>query len=476
MRHAARISAAKKVTESTSGSSRWVTDENVALLTDLYELTMVQAYWREGMHQDAVFSLYVRRLPRPFNFLVACGLDDALSYLEALRFDRAALEYLAGRPEFSAEFVAWLGALRFTGEVRAVSEGTPVFADEPILEVRAPLPQAQLVETMIMNQVHLQTVLASKAARVVLAASGRPVVDFGLRRMHGADAGLKSARAFRIAGVASTSNVLAGHVYGVPLSGTMGHAYIQAHGDEMEAFRRFVQLYPDSVLLVDTYDTLHGVRTVARLANELGDRFRVRAVRLDSGDLRQLAAESRRILDEAGLTHVQIFASGGLDEYSIAELLAAGAPIDGFGVGTRMGVSANAPALDIAYKLVEYAGQGRTKLSPAKLILPGPKQVWRHYRNGSAAGDIIGSANEDLEGTPLLQPVMKNGKRLAAANVPLESARARASAEIGALPAALLGVEPAGSTYPVRVSSQLDASQLQLRDALRRGLEDAWLA
>src|SRR5918992_1460795 len=287
---------------------------DLALLTDLYQLTMVQAYWREHLHDEAVFSLFVRRLPPRRNFLLACGLDDALGYLESYRFTATDLDYLAGRPEFQRPFIEWLAGFRFQGEVRAVPEGTPVFANEPILEVIAPLPQAQLMETLVLNQVHLQTMLASKAARVVLAARGRTVVDFGMRRMHGTDAALKGARAFYVAGVAATSNVLAGQVYGIPIAGTMAHSYIQVHHSELEAFRGFSAVYPETVLLVDTYDTLEGVRRVIRLAGELGDGFRVRAVRLDSGDLAALAFESRALLDQAGLQRVEIFASGGLDE------------------------------------------------------------------------------------------------------------------------------------------------------------------
>jgi nicotinate phosphoribosyltransferase len=240
----------------------------------------------------------------------------------------------------------------------AVAEGTPVFANEPILEIAAPLPEAQLIETFVLNQIHLQTVLASKAVRMVTAAQGRPVVDFGARRMHGIDAAVKGARAFHIAGVASTSNVLAGHLYGLPVSGTMAHSYVQAHDEEVAAFRAYARLYPETTLLVDTYDTLEGVRRVVDLANELGSAFKVGAVRLDSGDLGNLAKQSRALLDDTGLGAVRIVASGGLDEYAIAGLLASGAPIDGFGIGTRMGVSSDAPDLDIAYKLVEYAGKG----------------------------------------------------------------------------------------------------------------------
>jgi nicotinate phosphoribosyltransferase len=445
----------------------WVGESNAPLLLDLYQLTMVQAYWREALHEAAVFSLFVRRLPSSRNFLVAAGLDDVLRFLERFRFDGESLEFLAGRPEFGREFVDWLAGCRFAGEVRALPEGTPFFANEPILEVRAPLAEAQLVETFIMNQIQLQTLLASKAARVVRAAAGRPVLDFGLRRMHGTDAGLKAARAFHIAGVAGTSNVLAGRIYGVPIGGTMAHSYIQAHESELASFRAFAALYPRTTLLVDTYDTIEGVRNVVRLAAELGDDFAVRAVRLDSGDLGQLAREARAVLDEAGLTGVQIFASGGLNEYEIARLLAEGAPIDAFGVGTDMGVSADAPALDIAYKLSEYSGEGRLKLSAGKPVLPGAKQVFRSMQGGGATSDVIARLGEDLPGEPLLVPVMRDGRRLAAPE-PLERARERAAAAIGILPERVRALEPADPPYAVEPSAALARLQREIEAQVGR--------
>lgn len=435
--------------------TRWVDDDNAALLTDLYELTMLRAYFDEGLFEPAVFSLHVRRLPQQRNFLLACGLDDALSYLERLRFAPAALDYLRGRKEFPDDFLDWLARFRFRGDVWAVAEGTPVFNGEPLLEVRASLPEAQLVETFLMNQIHLQTVVASKAARVVHAAAGRSVVDFGLRRIHGADAGLKAARAAYIAGVDATSNVLAGSVYGIPIAGTMAHSYVQAHRRELDAFREFSRLYPETVLLVDTYDTLDGVRKVIELARELGEAFHVSAVRLDSGDLAELALESRGMLDAAGLSRVGIFASGNLDEQRIAELLARGAPIQGFGVGTSMGVSSDAPYLDIAYKLVEFAGSGRLKLSPGKHVLPGQKQLFRREENGTAVGDVIAMAHEDLEGRPLLEHVMHDGERLGAGRMTLEAARHRAAGEIARLPARVVALERALPPYPVEPSRAL---------------------
>jgi len=435
----------------------WVDDENAALLTDLYQLTMLQAYWREEMEEEGTFSLFARRLPKTRNYLLACGLDDVLRYLEALRFTGEALDYLSTFDQFSADFLERLEGFRFTGDVHAVPEGTPIFANEPILEVTAPISQAQLVETFAMNQIHLQTVLASKAARVVEAARGRAVVDFGLRRMHGTDAGMKAARAFHVAGVAATSNVLAGRVYGLRVTGTMAHSYVQAHDEEMEAFRAFATLYPGTTLLVDTYDTLEAVRKVVRLARELGDAFTVRAIRLDSGDLIELAFEARRMLDDAGLQGVEIFASGGLDEHEVDRIVKAGAPITGFGVGTGMGVSADAPSFDVAYKLTSYAGRGRLKLSPGKPILPGRKQVFRVEEADQAVGDVIARAEEELPGRPLLVPVMRVGRRVSVERADLEHARARARDEIGRLPDRIRALEMADPPYPVELSRALES-------------------
>lgn len=437
--------------------SPWVDDANAALLTDLYQLTMLQAYWREEMSRPAKFSLFFRRLPPARNYLLACGLEDVLRYLETLRFGAGSLGYLATFDEFTPAFLDWLGELRFTGDVHAVPEGTPLFPNEPILEVVAPLPEAQIIESFVMNQVHHQTVVASKGARVVAAAAGRAVVDFGLRRMHGTDAGVKAARAFHIAGVAATSNVLAGKVYGLPVTGTMAHSYVQAHDVEMEAFRGFAELYPETVLLVDTYDTLEGVEKVIALAGELGEDFQVRAIRLDSGDLAALAREFRRRLDRAGLEGVGIFASGGLDEHRIARLVAEDAPIDGFGVGTGMGVSRDAPDFDIAYKMTSYDGTGRLKLSPGKPILPGRKQVFRREQEGRAIGDVLARASEEpaAGGRPLLRPVMNAGERLDAGRVDLEASRERARREIALLPAAVRSLSPS-DPYPVAVSAGLE--------------------
>lgn len=440
-----------------------------ALFTDLYELNMLRAYMEAGMDGEATFSLFVRKLPERRNFLLACGLAQVLDYLETLHFSEAARDWLAAQPQFPRAFADRLADFRFTGSVRAVPEGTPVFAGEPILEITAPIGEAQVVETYVMNQVQLQTMLASKAHRVVAAAAGRPLVDFGARRMHGTDAAMKAARALYIAGIGATSNVLAAKSLGMPASGTMAHSYIEAFDDELDAFRHFAATFPDTVLLVDTYDTLQGVRKVVRLAEELGEAFRVRAVRLDSGDLGALAQESRRILDEAGLRRVGIFASGGLDEDRIAALVRDGAPVDGFGVGTDLGVSGDAPHLDIAYKLTAYRGRGRMKLSTGKRSLPGPKQVFRDERDGTARDDVIARSHERLPGRPLLVTVMENGRRTPeGGEPPLDRIRAHAAAEIARLPEPVRSLVPAEPPYPVRISDELAAYEAEVSAALRR--------
>lgn len=435
----------------------------LGLFTDLYELTMMQAYHEADMQETAVFSLFVRRLPETRNFLLACGIESVLDQLETLRLSDRDIDYLTSLGHFDAAFLDWLAALRFTGEVFAVPEGTPVFPNEPILEVVAPLPQAQLIETLVMNQVHMQTVLASKAVRLALAAGNRPVVDFGARRMHGIDAAIKGAHAYHIAGIAGTSNVLAGREYGVPVLGTMAHSFIQACEDETTAFRRYAQRYPETVLLVDTYDTLDGVERVIELAREMGDDFSVRAVRLDSGDLGELARQARDRLDEAGLTEMEIIASGGLDEHEIKRLIDSGAPIDAFGVGTSMGVAHDAPDLDIAYKLAEYAGRGRLKLSSGKPILPGRKQIFRRSEHDVFSGDVIGRYQEELPGEPLLRRMMTNGRRIDPAPS-LDDLREQARVSLDRLPEAIRAIDPADPPYPVEISERLREHQDAVRE------------
>ena len=442
-----------------------MTQQAFSLFTDLYELTMVQAYLAEGMTEEATFSLAVRELPARRNFLVACGLDQVLAHLESLKFSDEDINYLKSLGEFSNKLLDWLADFRFTGDVFAMPEGTPVFGNEPILEIVAPLPQAQLVETFVINQIHLQTLIASKAARVVAAAQGRDVVEFGARRIHGTGTAIQAARASFIAGATATSNVAAGKEFGLPVVGTMAHSYVQAFGSEIEAFRKFTSHFPETTLVVDTYDSLLGVSRVVDLSRELGDDFRVRAIRLDSGNLAELAKAARKILNDAGLTGVSIFASGGLDEDSIAEVVAIGAPIDAFGVGTRMGVSADAPSLEIAYKLAEFAGTGRVKLAPGKVVLPGRKQVFRAQANDLAVGDTIARVEENLAGTPLLTQVMKGGQRTAPAKS-LEIIRDYVKDQITGLPPSVRGITPADPVYPVVVSDVLREYQRQVEQSI----------
>jgi nicotinate phosphoribosyltransferase len=439
----------------------------MALFADLYELTMLRAYHALDMTDRAVFSLFVRRLPDSRNYLLACGLDDVLDQLSQLRFGTVAIGHLAGLGPFPPDFLEWLAGFRFTGDVWAVPEGTPVFANEPLLEVEAPIAEAQLVETLIMNQIGVQTLLASKGARVATAAAGRRVIDFGTRRAQGVDAAIKGARAFFIAGIDATSNVLAGQHYGLPVAGTMAHSFVEACDTEDEAFRGFATLFPGTTLLVDTYDTIAAVRRIAEAAARGGPEAGIGAIRIDSGDLGVLAGETRRILDEAGLTAVKIVVSGGLDEHDVAALVAAGAPIDAFGVGTAMSVSADAPSLDLAYKLVSYAGRPRMKLSPGKLSLPGPKQVFRRTGGNIVCGDVIGRRDEMLPGTPLLAPVMRGGERLRP-SLPLAQIRDHAKRQIAQLPSALSSLVPAPA-YPVEISAALAADERHLREQLQTG-------
>ena len=429
-----------------------------ALLTDLYQLSMLHAYFRGGMDATAVFEFFVRRLPSGRGFLLAAGLEQALEYLQDLRFSEAELAWLRDSGRFEASFVDYLAALHFAGDVDAMPEGTVCFAGEPILRVTAPLPQAQLVETRLINLLQLQTLIASKAARVVLAAPRKVLVDFGLRRAHGAEAGLFAARAGYLAGLAGTSNVLAGMRFGVPLYGTMAHSFVQTHAEEAEAFLRFAEAEPDHVvLLLDTYDTEAAAEKVVALGACLRARgIRVHGVRLDSGDLADHARRVRVILDRGGLQDVTIFASGNLDEFTVRELLADGAPIDGFGVGSRLDTSADAPYLDCVYKLQEYDGRARRKRSEGKATWPGRKQVYRRYGpDGRMTDDVLTLDGDRQEGESLLEPVMRGGRRVGPA-VPLETARARAAAELVRLPESLRRLE-AGASYPVRVAAPLRA-------------------
>lgn len=434
-----------------------------ALVTDLYELKMAASYLRRGMTAPATFSLFVRDLPEGWGFLVACGLESCLEFLESFRFADEDLDYLRADLGYPDETIEAFARLRFTGDVRAIPEGRVLFAHEPLLEVTAPLPEAQLVETYLLNQITYQTAVASKAARCRLVSPGASLVDFSLRRVHGREAGIGVARATTIAGFDATSNVEAARRLGIPAAGTMAHSYVEAFPSEISAFRAFAEDFPGSVvLLVDTYDTGHGVQNAIEVARDLGGN-RITAIRLDSGDMGQLAKDARAALDDAGLTEVQIFASGGLDEHAIARLTEAGAPIDAFGVGTKVGVAEDAPALDSVYKLVQYEGRPVAKLSTDKRTLPGPKQVWRRPGMG---GDLIGLASESppADEQPMLQDVMKGGARMREA--PLDEAIERCSAELAALPPGLRGLTP--DAYAVEISPALARLSEEVADAIRQ--------
>jgi len=434
-----------------------------ALLVDLYELSMAQGYFDEGLFGRATFELSIRSLPPERNYLVAAGLDDALAWLEGMRSKADDLDYLRTLERFTDGFLQYLGSLRFDGEAHAIPEGDIVFAGEPLLRVTGPLPAAQLAETYLINQVHFQTMAASKAARVVQSARGRPVIDFGLRRAHGTDAGLKASRSQYLAGAVATSNVLAGRTFGIPVAGTMAHSYVSAHTTELEAFRAFTRSYPDTVLLIDTYDPREGARNVVRLARELGDDFAVAGVRIDSADLAPNVEAVRELLDDGELRAVQIFVSGGLDEHAIERLLDAGIRCDGFGVGTKMGTSADAPSLDAIYKLVEYEGRGTAKMSDGMSTIPGPKQVFRRSQQGLYESDVLGRADEELEGQRLLVPVMREGRRLAGDFADLEAARERCRAALGQLPERLYELKPARPAYEVIISPGLRAEAGRFR-------------
>ena len=426
------------------------------LLTDFYQLTMLHGYFRESMEETAVFELFVRKLPPRRGFLLAAGLEQALEFLESLRFTADELAWLEENGRFDRSFLDRLAKLRFTGDVDALPEGTVCFPNEPILRIAAPLPQAQLVETRLMNLIHLETMIASKAARSVLAAPDKLLVDFGLRRTHGAEAGLLAARATYLAGFAGTATVLAGRRFGIPLYGTMAHSFVQAHVDEAAAFEHFARAQPDNViLLIDTYDTEAGAAKVVEVATRLRrDNIAVKGVRLDSGDLAEHARRVRRILDAGGLNQAIIFASGNLDEDELTRLVAAGAPIDGFGVGTRLDTSADAPYLDMAYKLQEYAGRARRKRSEGKATWPGRKQVFRHRdRDGRITRDVLTLEADRQAGEPLLLPCMRAGRRLAPAPS-LEEARRRTAQQLAQLPEHLRRLETV-PPYEVEVAPAL---------------------
>jgi nicotinate phosphoribosyltransferase len=435
------------------------------LATDLYQLTMAAAYHANGRNDRASFELFTRKLPPGRSYLIVAGLEQALDYLRGLSFSTAEIEYLRGLPAFghvSPEFFDYLSDFRFTGDVWAMPEGTAAFAGEPLLRVTAPLIEAQMVETYLLSTINFQTLIATKAARIVEAAQGRGIVEFGARRAHGFGAAVYAARAAFVGGCVGTSNVETGKLFGVPVYGTAAHSFTMAFDRESDAFRAYFNVFPESsTLLLDTYDTIGA----ARLATEFGQRLR--GVRLDSGDLLELSKQVRAILDEAGMRRTKIFASGDLNEFKIAELIAAGAPIDLFGVGTDLSTSRDAPALGGVYKLVEIDFGGRVspkmKLSRDKATYPYRKQVWRAVAgDGSFAGDVIARADETgLPGAPLLSLVMRDG-RVVPPLPGLREAQERARGQLANLPEPykrLIEARP----YPVRYSDRLEQSRMALQ-------------
>jgi nicotinate phosphoribosyltransferase len=415
------------------------------LFCDLYELTMAAAYDASGLDGQASFELFVRTLPAERNFLVAAGLADVLEALEEWVFDDTAIAYLRTLPNLPGGFIDRIADLRFTGELRAVPEGEVVFAEEPLIEVTAPLIEAQLLETLLLNLIGTATMQASKAARVAIATGDRAFADFSARRDHGVAAAMSAARSAAIAGASSTSLVEAGRRFGLSLSGTMAHAYVMAFDDERDAFRSFCRTFRTSaVLLLDTWDTVTGAQHAIEVARELEDEgVRVAGVRLDSGDLDVLSRKVRAILDAAGFRDIRIIASGDLDEHRIAELLSGGAPIDAFGVGTRMGTSADAPSLGVVYKLVDDARGPKLKLAEGKATLPGRKQVWRGDDH-----DVLGLIDEAADGRSLLAPGRSES---------LDVIRGRCQRAVAALPARVRSLAPAEPPYEVRHSPGLTA-------------------
>jgi nicotinate phosphoribosyltransferase len=436
----------------------------LALFTDFYELTMLAGYHAARVMAPATFELSVRDLPANRSFLVAAGIEQALEYLENLHFTPADIEHLRSLPGLQAVhrefFNEYLPRFSFTGEVWAVEEGTPIFPSEPLLRVTAPLPEAQLVETALLAQIAFQTSVASRAARVIEAAASRPVAEFGARRAHGLEAGALAARAAYLAGCDSTSHVEAGRRFGIPVSGTMAHSWVMAFPDEVTAFRHYSDVFGSAVLLLDTYDSEAAARAIAASG------LKPRAVRLDSGDLLSLSRRVRTILDTSGLRETAIFLSGDLDEWRIADMLAAGAPVDAFGVGAALSTSSDAPSLGAIYKLVEIERAGGAvpirKMSPGKETYPGRKQVWRRFDGETAVEDVIElvDAPRRPDGEPLLKRVMVDGRREDAPR-PIAGLRAHCRAAVGALPASVRRLREA-DRYPVRIGDYLQSTMARL--------------
>lgn len=427
------------------------------LATDFYQLTMLHAYEYAGMGDRATFEFFFRRPQPTRGFLLAAGLGTLAREIETAGFTPEEIAWLRETGRFPDEMIDRLAEWRFTGDLDAVAEGTLIFGDEPILRVEAPIAEAQLIETLVINHLHFQTLIASKAARMVLTAPDAQLIDFGLRRAHGMEAGVRAARAAYLAGFAGTATTSAGLAFAIPLYGTMAHSFIQAHDSEEQAFLDFALARPaDTTLLIDTYDTERAAAKVVTLAETLRARgIAVRGVRIDSGDLAAHARAVRAILDEGGLDDVRIVASGGIDEWTLRDLVRSGAPIDSYGIGTSLTTSQDRPAIDCGYKLVAYAGTPQRKLSEGKVLWPGAKQLFRHHGgDGTIDHDVLALADEALDGEPLLRPAMREGRCL---DLPtLEEARATARENLARLPDRLKDLDTPGD-YDVRISSGLRA-------------------
>ena len=446
--------------------------KSLALLTDLYELTMAASYFEHQMFEPATFSLFIRSYPPSRRYFVSAGLADVLSYLEDLKFTPEDLEYLEGTGLFKHNFLSYLEKFRFNGDTYAIPEGRLFFANEPIMEVTASLIEAQIVETFIINTINFQVMIATKASRCVHVAWPRKLVDFSLRRTHGTDAGIKVARASFIGGFTGTSNVLAGKIYGIQISGTMAHSFITSFENEIDAFRAFAQTFPENtVLLVDTYDTLSGAKIAAEVGKEMSrEGKKLKGLRLDSGDFARLSREVRDVLRNAGLGKTEIFASGGFDEYKIQRVLGQGGDIDSFGVGTKMGVSADAPYFDMAYKMVEYDGRPVLKLSPGKITLASKKQVFRFSTSkGKLKKDVIGLRDDNLKnGEPLLKKIMSKGRTLG--RLPsLSQIQKRFLKEFSHLDREYKSIDKAVREFPVGLSPRLKSLQARVVRKLKTG-------
>jgi nicotinate phosphoribosyltransferase len=450
------------VSDERANDPGFLSPAGASLLVDLYELTMSASYLARGITEEATFELFARRLPPQRDWLLTAGLGPTLQLLRELRFGERELEYLRSLGMFDEGFLDYLERFRFTGDVEAIPEGTIAYANEPLLRIAAPLIEAQIVETVLLNQINFQTMIATKAARIVLAAgggepgAGECVVDFSPRRDHGADAAMKVARSAAVAGCGGTSNVAAAMRYGLRPVGTMAHSYVLAFDTEPQAFRCFIESFPENTtLLVDTYDPLEGVRNAIDAARDAG--VTLVGIRLDSGDLLALSRAARRLLDEAGMIETRITASGDLEEGRITELVAAGAPIDLWGVGTELGTSRDSPVVNGVYKLValrrDGEWQGVWKRSADKATIPGAKQVFRRYADGEMRGDVIAAADEQADGVPLLRPAMRGGDITAAES--LDEIRERSASQLAALPQELRRPEPAAEPYPVTYSERL---------------------